>query len=48
MRKKATCYLIHAESGAGGVAMACQAELAFTVAKQPKSLFYEGMDQAAF
>lgn len=31
-----------------GVAMGCQTDLAFTVAKQPKSLFYEGMDQAAF
>lgn len=31
-RKKETCYLIHAETSAGGVAMACQAELAFTVA----------------
>ncbi len=46
MMKKATCYIIHAEPSVGGVA--CQAELAFTVAKQPKSLFYEEMDQAAF
>lgn len=31
-RKKAACYLIHAEPSARGVATACQADLAFTVA----------------
>lgn len=39
--ERATCYLIHAEPSVGGVATGSQIELAFTVAKQPKSLFYE-------
>lgn len=43
----ATCYITPAEPIAGG-GQARQSESAFTVAKQPKCLFHEGMDQTAF